>query len=295
MKSNPEKHCSCEDLAVLYSAGDLSAEQMIDFEGHLIACEQCRTLVSELRLTRSLFGGIALQRRIQRSIAGLAPSSPVQSEALATGHVRAEGGGQSSASLQGSDLLSTLTRGLESATRRTEGSPDAAKRSRLIEWAKRWATNARQVFEKISREGGGALSSHLPPMEVLREIGWAWFQQIEPLATARIPSPTREAPPGRAKRKTPATGPSGPTSVQLRIEQIPGSNDVELVVKGLPANAGRLIALLIPKNAPEEAQDAILRTVGETHDEWTARFRDVPPGEYALAIEPLSNSTPGQP
>jgi hypothetical protein len=283
-------------MAVSYSLGELNAEQMLDFEEHLLGCALCRTQVSELRLTRSLLGGIALQKRIKSSVGSLARTAPAQqSKVGAAALAKAEGGAPSSAPAQTLDLLSTLTRGLESATRRAESSLDAAKRSRLLEWGKRLAANAQQMFERISGAGASAVSSQLPPLEILREIGWAWLQQIEPLTPARIPSPTREAPPHLGRRKVPAKEPAGPAGVQLRLESIPGSKDVELIVNGLPANAGQLIALLIPKNAPDKAQDAMLRRVGETHDEWTARFRDVPPGDYALAIEPLSNSKPGQP
>jgi hypothetical protein len=145
----------------------------------------------------------------------------------------------------------------------------------------------------LSSAAAGVQPFQSATVEVLREIGWAWLERIEPLAVRASAGAVRSGGAGARARQAVATTPAGPSAVELRLEPIAGTTDFELIAKGLPPGADRLVALLIPKNSPDQTQDATLRRVGDTHDEWTARFRNVPPGDYALAIEPLSNRGPG--
>lgn len=272
MNGHSENLCADDRMIVAYSHGDLSAAQMLTFEEHLLGCEACRAQVSELRGTRSLLGEIALVRRMQIASHGLAPA-----------------GQTSPAASPSSDLLTALERGLEAAARRAEDSRDEARVSSLREWGRRLAANARQAVEKLSGGAADTQPSQTPSLEVLREIGWAWLQRIEPLVALPTGGPVRGSRSGSPRRAAPAPVVSGPPGVVLRLEPIAGSQDMELIAKGLPTGAEALLALLIPKSAPDQTQAAVLRRVTPTHDEWTARFKNVPPGEYALAIEPLSN------
>lgn len=270
MSGTLEQPCERENVAVAYACGDLGAEEMLVFESHLGHCEACRDQVAELRGTRMLFGEIALRRRLQVERARRAVAAQV---------------GASAAPSFG--LLAALERGLEAVEHRAESARDAARALSLREWGRRLAAHARQAAEKLSCAVAEVNPFQSASVEVLRDIGWAWVERIEPMAVRG--GLVRDGSAARPARQA-APVPSG---VELRLEPVPGTTDIELIARGLPPGADRLLVLLIPINAPDQAQCAVLRRLAPTHAEWTARFRNVPPGEYALAIEPLLNRDPG--
>lgn len=282
---NDVQTCRCEFLAVKYSTGDLSAERMLEFERHLAVCKQCRSLVSELRLTRSLLGGVALPKRILRQVSELGRTMAAVSEVDLPRAAVSEAAHPSMRVHSGGELFSTLKQALDSICGRRDVR-DSPQRSRLEAWARNWSSKAREAFDKLSAEVGDVFC---PSLDVLREIGWVWAQQVQP-ALARTSGLTREAPGRMAKAKQARAVPAVPHGLRLRLDPVPGGNDIELIVEGLPSGADRLIALLIPNTAPARAQFALLRKAGASHGEWTARFKGVPPGSYAVAIEPLSSA-----
>jgi hypothetical protein len=68
---------------------------------------------------------------------------------------------------------------------------------------------------------------------------------------------------------------------------VPGSHDFEVTARGFPAEMDRLMVMLVPSDAPESAREASLRKISDI--EWSARFENVAPGDYVVAIEPLAN------
>lgn len=292
MAEDQTKSCGmAESLLARYADFDLSECEEIEVEKHLVNCADCAEQIQRMRAYAHSWAVLspefpALVRRLttlRAATLAQAGAAPVPSHAS----VQAPSVGHSSS--LSPDLLSAIMRGLEVATRKADRSRDQEKVSRFRSWGRLLDTNIQRAVEKLSTAGTSVQSFQKAQMDVLREIGWAWLQRIEPLAAAGLAGPVREAPSGFRTRGAPAESIGSFHGVEIRLEPVPGSKDVEVVAEGLPVNSDRLIALLVPKDAPDKTQEAVLRRISD--NTWIARFENVAPGDHAVAIEPLSNKT----
>ena len=170
-------------------------------------------------------------------------------------------------------VTAALLQALTVAGERARLAGDAAA-ARLLEWRQRLVGNLNAISDRLGR---AAVST-----EELKEIGCAWVQQIS-AASRPVPGLVRDSsgPMAAPAEESPAKG-----GVQFRVEPVPASNDIEVVARGLPAEADQPVVLLMPVAAPDDVRRAVLRRVSE--HEWIARFENIPAGEYMVAIEPLS-------
>jgi len=179
--------------------------------------------------------------------------------------------------------------GLEEATRRSSGSMDERKASRFNQWLRLVSGNLQSLPEKLPKDPIGLKSLQYASLQAMREFGWAWLQLIELPSVLGTPGLLRDGgKPGNEPQETSAQ--SG--MIQCRVERVPASNDMEVIAKSREVELDDRIVLLIPVHSPEKTLESRLRNV--SRDEWCARFENVPPGEYAVAIEPLlETSSPG--
>ncbi len=267
------KHCPRDEILAAYASGELSARQMLQTEEHVANCEECAGLIRKLRRIENTFGQYRLLKRFHaEAISGL-DEAPT---------------GVEDSSLDPSGLLAILSGGLMAAAREKREGPE---KNRLNNWSRRIANNAGKILEVLSSARGGMETVQRASLDVLREIGWAWIQQVERTPGATTVAVVREAPSGFRARGGPKIQPTPPQGVEIRLEPVPGRNDVEVIVSGLPDGQHRLIVLMLPRNPRLEGRETELARISD--NTWIARFDNIDPGEYTLAIEPLANKTDG--
>jgi len=177
-----------------------------------------------------------------------------------------------------------LARGLQTAQERA---PDAALGERLARWAQAWGRQAAATLrvlvaapDRASRTLAAGLMPPLPP--------------AAPGPLARL-APAAAVPPIRGRRLARPRGAAaarvglGPGEAQASV-RIEGTGMVVVRLEALPTGQRPPLVLLLDADGAEPRVGLPRREPGLPF--WVARFEDVAPGAYLVAIEPIAEPAP---
>ena len=175
---------------------------------------------------------------------------------------------------------------IQEALRRAETS-QPQWRARLQRWRQRWGGRGEAALRVVTEATSSAARAVAEGVDALSRRGSTWRLQPVPLMQSAF------AIRGEASPATDvavfATGTDESDEVQARITvRAALSGEVKVRVDNLQDDAQAPLVLLIA-TSPPAASVLVERVSRQASGYWIAHFREVPPGEYLVVIEPLGS------
>jgi hypothetical protein len=150
---------------------------------------------------------------------------------------------------------------------------------RLRHWQTHWARQAQAAVRLVLKAADRTAQLITEGLETLTTPGPAWDFALG-AASVRVR--------GRGDRG-PTPAPSTPQA-RLRVrETAPGAQELQLRVEALPSHQSPPLVLLIPIDTETPPLVAELMPTPDGTS-FVARFREVTPGEYLVAVEPIRDA-----
>lgn len=266
MENHTMEHIAPEELADYCAARVLEARAEA-IEAHLAVCDAC---VEEARQS---YAFAAIWEEWTGVTAGDLVAHPVRQSTLASQGDVAEQG-----VLQGA---------LEQVQRQVD---NPAWRARLAHWQTHRQGKAEAAARLVLEAADRTAQLLTEGLEALTTSGQAWSFALG-AAPVRVRGRLGAAPVRVRGRGAQGQAPV-PLTLQARLqvrEATAGTRDLQLQVEALPSHQPPPLVLLIPIDTETLPLVAELMPTSDGMS-FVARFREVPPGEYLIAVEPMSDA-----